>query len=93
MNKGSSKSLLPLVEILVAAVIFSIAMLLTLQLFFLARFLGDKTSDTARAIFEVQRVAETIKSISTGDEITEYYNTGLNGGVYYYAFHPLRLRG
>ena len=76
MNKGSSKSLLPLVEILVAVAIFAIAVVLTLQLFLLARFLGDKTADTARAIFEVQSVAENIKS-SSGAEFYKYIRDDL----------------
>jgi hypothetical protein len=72
MNKGSSKSLLPLVEILIAVGIFAVAVVLTLQLFFLASFLGDKTSDTAKAMFEVQLVAENIKSMGSAGEIEEY---------------------
>ena len=72
MNQGSSKSLLPLVEILIAIGIFAIAVVLTLQLFLLASFLGHKTEDTARAIFEVQTVAENIKSIKTDAEMDKY---------------------
>ena len=72
MNNGSSKSLLPLVEILISIGIFAVAVVLTLQLFLLASFLGDKTSDTAMAIFEVQNVAETIKSVKSGAELEQY---------------------
>ena len=79
MNGGSSKSLLPLVEILISIGIFAIAVILTLQLFLLANFLGNKTSDTAKAIFEVQNVAENIKAMKTDAEIENYINTELNG--------------
>jgi hypothetical protein len=84
MNKGSSKSLLPLVEIIVAVGIFAIAVVLTLQLFLLAKFLGDKTSDTAKAMFEVQQIAENIKGLNSRDEINDYvkdvlyYDAGWN---------------
>jgi hypothetical protein len=81
MNRGSSKSLLPLVEILISIGIFSIAVVLTLQLFLLARFLGEKTSDTARAIFEVQNIAETIKTIKTDAEMENYITEELNGSI------------
>jgi hypothetical protein len=81
MDQGSSKSLLPLVEILIAIGIFAIAVVLTLQLFLLASFLGHKTADTARAIFEVQTVAENIKSMKTDAEIENYIKTDLGGDV------------
>jgi len=81
---GSSKSLLPLVEILISIGIFAIAVILTLQLFLLASFLGTKTSDTAKAIFEVQNVAENIKTMKTDAEMDNYINNELNGGVIYY---------
>jgi len=79
MNQGSSKSLLPLVEILIAIGIFAIAVVLTLQLFLLASFLGQKTADTARAIFEVQNIAENIKSIKTDAEMENFIKNDLNG--------------
>lgn len=81
MNRGSSKSLLPLVEILISIGIFAIAVVLTLQLFLLARFLGVKTSDTARAIFEVQNVAENIKTMKTDSEMENYVIDELNSGI------------
>lgn len=84
MNGESSKSLLPLVEILISIGIFAIAVILTLQLFLLASFLGHKTSDTAKAIFEVQNVAETIKTMKTDAEIENYINGELGGGIVYY---------
>ena len=86
MNAGSSgsKSLLPLVEILISIGIFAIAVILTLQLFLLAKFLGDKTSDTAKAIFETQTVAETIKTMKTDADMEDYIQNGLNGGIVYY---------
>jgi len=74
-SQGSSKSLLPLVEIIISIGIFAIAVVLTLQLFLLAKFLGDKTSDTARAIFEIQNVAENIKLLKTDAEIENYIKT------------------
>jgi len=77
MNQGSSKSLLPLVEILVAIGIFAVAVGLTLQLFLLASFLGHKTADTAKAIFEVQTVAENIKSIKTEENLQKYLKEDL----------------
>ena len=80
MNE-SSKSLLPLVEILISIGIFAIAVVLTLQLFLLSSFLGHKTADTARAIFEVQNIAENIKSIKTEAEMEDYIKTDLNGGI------------
>ena len=92
MNRGSSKSLLPLVEILVSIGIFAIAVVLTLQLFLLARFLGEKTSDTARAIFEVQNIAETIKTMKTDAEMENYIKEELNGAtvLYYdYKWNPV----
>ena len=76
-NQGSSKSLLPLVEIIVSIGIFSVAIVLTLHLFLLAKFLGDKTSDTARAIFEIQNVAENIKLLKTDGEIKDYIENGV----------------
>jgi len=79
MNEGNSKSLLPLVEILISIGIFAVAVVLTLKLFLLASFLGHKTSDTARAIFEVQNIAETIKTIKTGVDMDEYFINELNG--------------
>jgi len=81
---GNSKSLLPLVEILISVGIFAIAVMLTLELFLLASFLGTKTSDTAKAIFEVQNVAENIKTIKTDAEMEKYINDELNGGIVYY---------
>jgi len=84
MNGGNSKSLLPLVEILISIGIFAIAVILTLQLFLLAKFLGNKTSDTAKAIFEVQNVAETIKTMKTDAEIEDYIKNDLNGGILYF---------
>jgi len=84
MNGGNSKSLLPLVEILISVGIFALSVILTLQIFLLAKFLGDKTSDVAMAMFEAQNVAESIKSTKTGENIDEYINTELNGGVLYY---------
>ena len=77
MNQGSSKSLLPLVEILIAIGIFAVAVGLTLKLFLLASFLGHKTADTAMAIFEVQTVAERIKSINTSEKLADYINNEL----------------
>jgi len=76
-NQGSSKSLLPLVEIIVSIGIFSVAIVLTLHLFLLAKFLGDKTSDTARAIFEIQNVAESIKLLKSDAEIKDYMENGV----------------
>ena len=70
--QGSSKSLLPLAEIIISIGIFAVAVVLTLQIFFLAKFLGDKTSDTARAIFEIQNVAENIKLLKSDAEIKNY---------------------
>ena len=67
-----SKALLPLVEIIISIGIFAIAVVLTLQLFLLAKFLGNKTSDTARAIFEIQNIAENIKLLKTNEEIEDY---------------------
>ena len=84
MNKESSKSLLPLVEILIAVGIFAVAVGLTLQLFLFAKFLGDKTSDTAKAIFEVQNVAENIKMMNSAVEIEDYISGELNGGTLYF---------
>ena len=89
MNGGSSKSLLPLVEILISIGIFAIAVVLTLQLFLLASFLGHKTSDTAKAIFEVQNVAENIKTMKTDDEMTDYIQNELNGFSVDANFHPI----
>ncbi|MCL2772121.1 MAG: hypothetical protein FWD71_02120 [Oscillospiraceae bacterium] len=71
-NQGSAKSMLPLVEIIISIGIFAIAIVLTLQLFLLAKFLGDKTSDTARAIFEIQNIAESIKLLKSDAEIKDY---------------------
>ena len=79
MNQGSSKSLLPLVEILISVGIFAIAVVLTLQLFLLAGFLGHKTADTARAIFEVQNVAENIKSMKTDAEMESFIKNEIGG--------------
>jgi len=76
-GQGSSKSLLPLVEILISIGIFAIAVILTLQLFLLAKFLGDKTSDTAKAIFEIQNIAEDIKLLKTDAEIENYIINGV----------------
>jgi|GEM_PF-1090628 len=73
----SSKSLFPLAEIIIAIGIFAIAVVLTLQMFFLAKFLGDKTSDTAAAICEIQNVAESIKLLKTNAEITDYMNNSI----------------
>jgi len=84
MNQGSSKSLLPLVEILISIGIFAIAVVLTLQLFLLAKFLGNKTADTARAIFEIQNVAENIKTMKTEAEMEKYIINDLNGYILYY---------
>jgi len=84
MNKESSKSLLPLVEILIAVGIFAVAVGLTLQLFLFAKFLGEKTSDTAKAVFEVQNVAENIKMMKTAEEIENYISGELGGGLLYY---------
>ena len=84
MGGGNSKSMLPLVEILVSTGIFAIAVVLSLQLFLLARFLGHKTSDVAEAIFEAQTIAENIKSMRTGAEIEEYFQGELQGGYVYY---------
>jgi len=83
MNGGNSKSLLPLVEILISIGIFAVAVVLTLQLFLLASFLGDKTSDTAMAIFEVQNVAETIKSMQSVAELEKYMSGELNASDSY----------
>jgi len=83
MNGGNSKSLLPLVEILISIGIFAVAVVLTLQLFLLASFLGDKTSDTAMAIFEVQSVAETIKSMQSGAELEKYISEELGAAEFY----------
>jgi len=79
MNQGSSKSLLPLVEILISVGIFAIAVVLTLKLFLLASFLGHKTADTARAIFEVQNIAENIKSMKTDAEIENFIKNEIGG--------------
>jgi len=76
--------MLPLVEILVSIGIFAVAVVLTLQLFLLSKFLGDKTSDVAKAIFEAQGVAENFKAMRTGAEIEDYFRDGLNGGTVYY---------
>jgi hypothetical protein len=76
------KSLLPLIEILISVGIFAVAVILTLQIFMLARFLGFRTSDTADAILEVQRIAETIKSFQSGDEISSFFaNEAVNPGI------------
>jgi len=69
------KALLPLIEILISTGIFAIAVILTLQIFMLARFLGIRTSDTADAILKVQYVAETIKSTQTNEEMGEFLDT------------------
>ena len=82
--RGNSKSLLPLVEILISTGIFAIAVVLTLQLFLLAKFLGNKTSDVARAIFEAQNVAESIKAMKTEAEIEDYIKGELKGGAVFY---------
>ena len=92
-NQGSIKTLLPLVEIIISIGIFAVAVALTLQMFLLAKFLGEKTSDTAMAIFEIQNTAEDIKLLKTDAEIENYikndvgnpdengmYNLYYNGG-------------
>lgn len=89
-GQGNTKSLLPLVEIIISIGIFAVAVVLTLQLFLLAKFLGDKTSDMARAIFEIQNVAENIKLLKTDEEIENYIkndvgNTDENG--YYNLYY------
>jgi hypothetical protein len=84
MGGGNSKSMLPLVEILVSIGIFAVAVILTLQLFLLSSFLGHKTSDVAKAIFEAQSVAENIKAMQTGAKIEDYFEDELNGGVVYW---------
>ena len=76
--------MLPLVEILISVGIFAVAVVLTLQLFLLSSFLGHRTSDVAKAIFEAQNVAEHIKSVRTGAEMEAYFENDLNGGVIYY---------
>ena len=85
---NQSKSLLPLVEILISTGIFAIAVVLTLQLFLLAKFLGIKTSDSADAILKVQHIAETMKLFETDSEIdyflgSEMINTGNVYNLYY----------
>jgi hypothetical protein len=67
-----SKSLLPLIEILISTGIFAIAVVLTLQIFMLSKFLGYQTSDTADAILKVQHIAETIKSFQSSSEIDDF---------------------
>jgi hypothetical protein len=67
------KALLPLIEILISTGIFAIAVILTLQIFMLARFLGNRTSDMADAILKVQYVAETIKAFQSVDEIDKFF--------------------
>lgn len=84
MGGGNSKSMLPLVEILVSIGIFAVAVVLSLQLFLLAKFLGDKTSDVAKAIFEAQSIAENIKTMRTEAEMENYFKSELNGGDVYY---------
>ena len=69
MDKGASKSLLPLIEIIVSVSIFSFAAVLALQMFMMAHFLSRKTSDIAEAMVEVQNLAETLKSY---DRMSEY---------------------
>ena len=99
MSGESSKSLLPLVEILISIGIFAVAVVLTLNVFLLAKFLGDRTSDTARAIFELQNVAENIKTMETDAEMESYIKNELNGdisdGVYilYYDEHWSLING
>ena len=66
------KALLPLIEILISTGIFAIAVILTLQIFMLAKFLGIRTSDTADAILKVQHVAETIKSCGSDEEMGDF---------------------
>ncbi|MCL2814946.1 MAG: hypothetical protein FWD23_10135 [Oscillospiraceae bacterium] len=84
MGGGNSKSMLPLVEICVSTAIFAIAVILSLQLFLFAKFLGSKTSDVAKAVFEAQSVAENIKTMQTGAEIEDYFQTELHSGEVYY---------
>ena len=69
---NQKKALLPLLEILISTGIFAVAVILTLQMFMLARFLGNRTSDTADAILKVQNVAETLKSFRSGDDIYNF---------------------
>jgi mannose-6-phosphate isomerase class I len=78
------KSLLPLIEILISTGIFAIAVILTLQLFMLARFLGFRNSDMADAILKVQYVAETLKSLQNNEEMDEFLNDLENDMKIYY---------
>ena len=66
------KALLPLIEILISTGIFAIAVVLTLQIFMLAKFLGDRNSDTADAILKVQYIAETIKAAKADEDMSAY---------------------
>ena len=78
------KSLLPIIEILISTGIFAIAVIWTLQIFMLAKFLGIRTSDTADAILKVQYVAETIKSCRSDEEIGEFLDSlEQNMQIYY----------
>jgi len=78
------KSLLPLIEILISTGIFAIAVILTLEIFMLAKFLGIRTSDTADAILQVQHVAETIKSCRSNEEMGEFLDSlEKNMQIYY----------
>ncbi len=79
MDIGDSKrTLLTLIEIIISICIFAIATVLTLQLFLYARFLTDKTSDTAAAIFEIQNIAEEVKLLSTVKEAQYFMEEDLS---------------
>lgn len=81
IESKSSKAILPLIEIIISLIIFIIAAIITLQLFFLARFMGDKTKDRARAILEVQNIAEEIKALDSVKVIEDILNSFEDGDI------------
>ena len=81
------KALLPLIEILISTGIFAIAVILTLQVFMLAKFVGIRTSDTADAILKVQHVAETIKSCRSNEEMGDFLDSLEQSMQIYYDVH------
>ena len=68
---NNSKSLLPLIEIIISVLIFAIASMLSLNIFLLSRDVGIKATDTSVALFQAQSVVETLKGCDTSEQMRD----------------------
>ena len=83
-TSGGSRSILPLIEIVLAAAILTASCVIALYMFLISRYTGLLARDITEASIRAQSVTERLKSSDTPEELeqmlAELFDGGRDGG-------------